>query len=47
MAYYITCPHCGANLDPGERSDCQDEQEEPNDTQHQRQPIPHPSGDLG
>lgn len=20
---YITCPYCGANLDPGERCDCQ------------------------
>ena len=29
MAYYTTCPHCGANLDPGERCDCQDRQEEP------------------
>lgn len=23
MAYYNTCPHCGAHLDPGERCDCQ------------------------
>ena len=22
--YYHTCQHCGANLDPGERCDCQD-----------------------
>ena len=22
--HYWTCPHCGANLDPGERCDCQD-----------------------
>ena len=22
MSYYVTCPHCGANLDPGERCDC-------------------------
>lgn len=22
MAYYNTCPNCGANLDPGERCDC-------------------------
>lgn len=22
MAYYHTCPHCGANLDPGENCDC-------------------------
>ena len=23
MSYYRTCPDCGANLDPGERCDCQ------------------------
>lgn len=23
MPYYDTCPDCGANLDPGERCDCQ------------------------
>lgn len=23
MAYYYTCPDCGANLDPGEKCDCQ------------------------
>lgn len=22
MSIYRTCPHCGANLDPGERCDC-------------------------
>lgn len=22
MAYYRSCPHCGANLDPGEQCDC-------------------------
>lgn len=22
MAYYNTCPNCGANLDPGEPCDC-------------------------
>lgn len=22
MAYYTTCPNCGANLDPGEQCDC-------------------------
>lgn len=22
MQYYWTCPFCGANLDPGERCDC-------------------------
>lgn len=23
MSYYITCPDCGCNLDPGEKCDCQ------------------------
>lgn len=23
MPYYWTCPNCGANLDPGERCDCE------------------------
>lgn len=23
MYYYHTCPECGANLDPGEKCDCQ------------------------
>lgn len=22
MSYYITCPDCGCNLDPGEKCDC-------------------------
>lgn len=22
MAYFETCPHCGSNLDPGEKCDC-------------------------
>lgn len=22
MAYFRKCPHCGANLDPGETCDC-------------------------
>ena len=25
---YRTCPYCGANLDPCERCDCQDEKKE-------------------
>ncbi len=28
MAIYRTCPRCGANLDPGERCDCELEEEE-------------------
>lgn len=27
MAYYNTCPHCGSNLDPGERCECVREKE--------------------
>lgn len=27
MAYYNTCPLCGANLDPGEPCDCESESE--------------------
>ncbi len=29
MAYYKTCPWCGASLDPGERCTCQDEKTAP------------------
>lgn len=25
---YVTCERCGANLDPGERGDCQDREQE-------------------
>lgn len=28
MSYYHTCPICGANLDPGERCDCEREEDE-------------------
>ncbi len=27
--YYQTCPCCGANLDPGERCDCEKEEAVP------------------
>jgi len=27
MSYYRECPYCGANLDPGERCDCQDKEQ--------------------
>ena len=27
MAYYRTCPLCGANLDRGEKCECQEEKE--------------------
>lgn len=25
--YYHSCPHCGSNLDPGERCSCQEKEE--------------------
>lgn len=28
MPFYKTCPFCGANLDPGEKCDCQDTKKE-------------------
>lgn len=31
MAYYKTCPHCGAHLDPGEKCDCRGKRENPAD----------------
>lgn len=27
MGIYKQCPHCGANLDPGERCDCGEQKE--------------------
>lgn len=33
MSYFWTCSHCGANLDPGEKCDCQ-EQEDINSRYH-------------
>nr|MBR4279814.1 hypothetical protein [Clostridia bacterium] len=35
---YKKCPHCGANLDPGETCDCQDEEHEV-DAQEARRPL--------
>lgn len=28
MAYYSVCPYCGNNLDPGEKCDCKEREEE-------------------
>lgn len=27
MKFFRTCPHCGSNLDPGEKCDCQKHRE--------------------
>lgn len=32
MPYFKTCPFCGANLDFGERCDCQDKETAPSAT---------------
>lgn len=29
MPYYNSCPDCGANLDPGEKCDCQEKEKTP------------------
>ncbi|MBQ3023373.1 MAG: hypothetical protein IJD91_08645 [Clostridia bacterium] len=29
MSFYKRCPHCGANLDPGEHCDCKAQKERP------------------
>lgn len=41
MAFYKTCPDCGAHLDSGERCDCQDEVTKP-DTHYQPSDSPLP-----
>lgn len=28
--YYVKCPYCGANLDPGEKCDCREEAQKKN-----------------
>ncbi len=38
MPYYRPCPLCGAALDPGERCDCQDEENRPRCYQHRERP---------
>ena len=39
MSYRYKCPYCGANLDPGERCDCRNEQEE-NDAENKEAAMP-------
>lgn len=41
MAFYRPCPHCGANLDPGERCDCRmDEKKEADPVERVRPQAP-------
>lgn len=35
MGYFHTCPCCGANLDPGERCDCREDENAVPVLQHQ------------
>lgn len=39
MSYYRICPECGAALDPGERCDCEREQQRAEIAPNQRQGI--------
>ena len=39
MGYYHTCPYCGANLDPGERCDCE-RGEKPSGKHHSEKAAP-------
>lgn len=39
MAYYRTCPHCGCSLDPGERCECEKEQDASAEHPQQEQKI--------
>lgn len=42
MSYYHICPQCGAALDPGERCDCQTEEEaDPTVTRDEERSNPH------
>ena len=34
---YNTCPHCGANLDPGERCECQDKKEDSKESKEEEE----------
>ena len=37
--YYKVCPNCGANLDPGERCDCEDTKEPGRRCEHRSGPF--------
>lgn len=44
MAFYNTCSKCGASLDPGERCDCESEQEKRSEFFARRMRIDHETG---
>ncbi len=41
MAYYYTCPDCGANLDPGEKCDCRKEAVDLNKKENKKEAFLH------
>ena len=44
--YYRICPNCAANLDPGERCDCQDKKREAAPLQRERPQAKIPTTSL-
>lgn len=44
MAFYNTCPKCGANLDPGEKCTCENKKKEEKETGMARQLLVVESG---
>lgn len=46
MAFFRTCPRCGANLDPGERCDCEKAEKERDDTYAQMIRVDSKTGQL-
>ena len=44
--YYRICPNCAANLDPGERCDCQDKKREAAPLQRERPQAKTPTASL-
>ena len=44
--YYRICPNCAANLDPGERCDCQDKKREAAPLQRERPQAKTPTVSL-
>ena len=46
MAFFRTCPRCGANLDPGERCDCGRTEKERDDAYAQMIRVDSKTGQL-
>lgn len=46
MAYYNTCSRCGANLDPGELCDCEQEEKRTQEIFSQKMRVSSSTGQL-